>query len=97
MKQLGANSDFIWASIDSYYKAAPSSWQVPVAGKKNTADCVLIRKGNANMLFAKCKELKGKKEAEQVKRTVTDGSLVKVDNDIEFYQILNFGFQFMEK
>ena len=40
MKQLGANSDFIWASIDSYYKAAPSSWQVPVAGKKNTAECV---------------------------------------------------------
>ena len=87
MTKLNANKDFIWASIDDYYKTSPSSWEVPVAGKANTADCVLIAKGTADSLLKKCKELKGKKEDEQVRRTVTDGSLVKVDKDIEFYQI----------
>jgi predicted AAA+ superfamily ATPase len=85
LKGISKNSDFLWASIEDYYKAVPKSWQVPVAGKKNTADCILIANGDASSLLAKCKELKVKKEEEQVKRTITDGSLVKVDKDIEFF------------
>ena len=55
---VSSSSKFIWYSIEDYYAAAPKSWQVPVAGKKNTADCVIIAKGTPTQLISKLKELK---------------------------------------
>ncbi len=90
MKNLGGvsnSSDFIWKSIDDYYKAAPSSWEVPYAGKKNTADCVIITKGNPSKLIEKAKELKKLSDEEQVKRTNSNGSKITVDGEVTFYQV----------
>ena len=57
---VSSSSKFIWDSIEDYYASAPKSWQVPVAGKKNTADCVIIAKGTPTQLISKLKEFNGK-------------------------------------
>jgi len=84
---VSSSSKFIWDSIEDYYAAAPKTWQVPVAGKKNTADCVIITKGTPKTLISKLKELKKLSEEEQVKRTVSDGSKITLDGEIIFYQV----------
>tara|TARA_Y100001963_G_scaffold127072_1_gene180152 strand:+ start:9734 stop:12244 length:2511 start_codon:yes stop_codon:yes gene_type:complete len=82
-----SSSKFIWKSIKDYYDNAPKSWQVPHAGKPNTADCVIISSGNKSTLISKAKELKKLSEEEQVKRTVSDGSKITIDGDVSFYQV----------
>ena len=91
-KELGSvkirgATDFIWADINRYYKEAPSSWQVK-SFKDNTADCVIITKGNRSKLFSVMKTLSGLKEEEQFKLTKHNESTGEISVEgVSFYQV----------
>tara|TARA_Y100001963_G_scaffold38451_1_gene53713 strand:- start:833 stop:3160 length:2328 start_codon:yes stop_codon:yes gene_type:complete len=91
-KELGSvkirgATDFIWSDINRYYKEAPSSWKVK-SFKDNTADCIIITKGNRSKLFSVMKTLSGLKEEEQFKLTKHNESTGEISVEgVSFYQV----------
>ena len=74
MKQLGSFKDFIHAGVNDYYNQAPEIFEVPNPDKVNTADAVMISKGNRSDLFRIMKEMKGLDLQAQHRRIKTNQS-----------------------
>ena len=92
IKQLGNFQDFIHANINTYYKNAPSIFEVKNPDKVNTADAVFISKGTRTDLFNVMKEMNQLDKHAQHRRIRTKGSkviLLNVDDKpvVEFYQV----------
>jgi hypothetical protein len=89
----GKFKDVIHNSIDDYYKAAPSSFEVPAADKANTADAIFISSGTSGKLFSALAEISKLPEAEQWPRATTekDGKITLLNAKgkavVSFYQV----------
>jgi hypothetical protein len=91
-KELGSvrirgAKDFIWAQINRYYREAPKSWKVK-SFKDNTADCIVITKGDRNKLFSVMSELNKLTTEEQFKLTKHNESTGEISvAGVSFYQV----------
>ena len=92
MKQLGSFKDFIHAGVNDYYNQAPEIFEVPNPDKVNTADAVMISKGNRSDLFRIMKEMKGLDLQAQHRRIKTNQSEITLLDSkdkpvVVFYQV----------
>ena len=89
----GKFRDIIHKDIDEYYKAAPSTFQIPTADKPNTADAVFIVDGSKSDVLSILKEISKLSDKEQIIRVKTDkkGKITLLNADgkevVSFYQV----------
>ena len=89
----GKFKDYIHKDIDTYYKVAPSTFQIPTADKANTADAVFIANGSKSDVLSSMKEISKLSDKDQLLRAKTDnkGKITLLNDSgkevVTFYQV----------